>query len=140
LVYSYAGGVGIRSGDPQDVGRLLLAGLYHQGQLDRKESRPLEAAAAFEEMARRFPDDPTIQLLGVESLLQDRKDPAGALKALDGVAVPAGDQRIALRVGLLRADALAQTGQTDSARTTLQALATAFPTNQRVKDQLAKLK
>ena len=27
LVYSYAGGVGIRSGEPQDVGRLLLAGL-----------------------------------------------------------------------------------------------------------------
>jgi uncharacterized membrane protein len=27
LVYAHAGGVGIRSGDPADVGRLLLAGL-----------------------------------------------------------------------------------------------------------------
>jgi len=29
LVYAHAGGVGIRSGEPTDVGRLLLAGLYH---------------------------------------------------------------------------------------------------------------
>src|SRR3990172_4974923 len=34
LVYSYAGGVGIRSGDPADVERLLLAGLYQQGQVE----------------------------------------------------------------------------------------------------------
>ena len=38
LVYSYAGGIGIRSGAPEDVGRLLLAGLYHQAQLDRKSA------------------------------------------------------------------------------------------------------
>src|SRR5512134_3236904 len=30
VVYSYAGGVGLRSGDPEDVSRLLVAGLYHQ--------------------------------------------------------------------------------------------------------------
>src|SRR5262249_33235669 len=30
LVYSYAGGVGTRSGDPADVGRLLVAAAYNQ--------------------------------------------------------------------------------------------------------------
>src|SRR5262249_16749183 len=34
LVYSYAGGVGIQNKDPAEVGRLLLAGLYHQAQVD----------------------------------------------------------------------------------------------------------
>ncbi len=36
LVYSYAGGIGLRTGEPEDVGRLLLAGQYHQAMLDRK--------------------------------------------------------------------------------------------------------
>src|SRR3954447_10256857 len=36
LVYAYAGGVGIRSGDPEDVSRLLTAGLYNEAQLQRK--------------------------------------------------------------------------------------------------------
>src|SRR5215470_2946030 len=36
LVYAYAGGIGIRSGEPADVHRLLLAGLYHQAQLDER--------------------------------------------------------------------------------------------------------
>ncbi len=44
LVYSYAGGVGIRTTDSTDVERLLLAGLYHQSALDRKEGRASDAA------------------------------------------------------------------------------------------------
>jgi hypothetical protein len=44
LVYRYAGGVGIRSGDPADVTRLLLAGLYHQADADRRAGRDDEAA------------------------------------------------------------------------------------------------
>ena len=39
LVYAYAGGVGIRSGDPADVERLLLAGLYNGAQAERKAGR-----------------------------------------------------------------------------------------------------
>src|SRR2546427_7722854 len=42
LVYGYAGGVGIRSGDPADVARLLVAGLYQQGMLDRRQGKPAE--------------------------------------------------------------------------------------------------
>ena len=46
LVYAYAGGVGIRSGDPADVERLLLAGLYNEAQAERKAGRLNESAAA----------------------------------------------------------------------------------------------
>ena len=40
LVYSYAGGVGIRSGDPKDVERLFIVGAYQQAMADRKADRP----------------------------------------------------------------------------------------------------
>src|SRR5678815_3514851 len=39
LVYAYAGGVGIRSGKPEDVGRLLVAGLYNESQIARKAGK-----------------------------------------------------------------------------------------------------
>src|SRR2546425_1330126 len=61
LVYAHAGGVGIRSGDPADVGRLLLAGLYHQAQLDEKAGRSADAATLMELAARRFPSDEAVQ-------------------------------------------------------------------------------
>ncbi|HEY9226622.1 MAG TPA: DUF2231 domain-containing protein, partial [Gemmatimonadaceae bacterium] len=34
LVYSYAGGPGLRTGAPKDLERLLVAGLYNQSQAD----------------------------------------------------------------------------------------------------------
>ena len=40
LVYSYAGGVGTRSGDPEDVTRLLVAGLYHAARTDATPATP----------------------------------------------------------------------------------------------------
>src|SRR5258705_3993652 len=43
LVYAYAGGVGIRSGNPDDVGRLLVAGRYHPATLRRQAGRTAEA-------------------------------------------------------------------------------------------------
>src|SRR5207245_9429009 len=52
LVYAYAGGVGIRSGNPDDVDRLLVAGLYHQAMLDRKAGRAAEAAALIRQLAQ----------------------------------------------------------------------------------------
>src|SRR2546426_12629456 len=42
LVYGYAGGVGVRSGDPADVARLLVAGLYQQAMLDRRQGKPAD--------------------------------------------------------------------------------------------------
>jgi len=48
LVYAHAGGVGIRSGDPEDVARLLLAGLYEQADVDEKVGRGGDAATLLE--------------------------------------------------------------------------------------------
>jgi uncharacterized membrane protein len=62
LVYAFAGGVGIRSGDPKDVERLLLAGYYHQALAERTAGRPeqaaalLTAAAALEPVLKAFPN------------------------------------------------------------------------------------
>src|SRR6185436_8145115 len=52
LVYGHAGGVGIRSGDPEDVARLFLAGLFRQAQLEQAR-RVSGAACLFELAARR---------------------------------------------------------------------------------------
>jgi uncharacterized membrane protein len=139
LVYSYAGGVGIRSGEPEDVARLLLAGLYHQAQLDRKEGRPAEAARLVEEMARRFPDDLEVRLLAAESLLLDAKDAEGALATLDRVSVPEESRRLQIRHGVLRADALQGAGRTAEARSLLEELLERYPDNRAVKEKLSNL-
>src|SRR6267378_3718994 len=47
LVYAYAGGVGIRSGDTADVNRLYLAGLYQAAQ---------PARAVLEQLRSSYPD------------------------------------------------------------------------------------
>ncbi len=139
LVYSYAGGVGIRSGEPEDVTRLLLAGLYHQAQLDRKEGRPAEAARLVDEMARRFPEDLDVLLLSAESRLLDQKDAAGALAALDRISVPQDSRRLVSRHGVLKADALLEAGQAAEARTVLEELLARFPDNRTVKERLSAL-
>lgn len=139
LVYSYAGGIGIRTGDPEDVGRLLLAGQYHQAMLDRKNGKPDDAAALISDMARRFPNDTSILLMQIESTLRDRQDPAGALTALDAFQPPADNRRLVMSAGILRVDALAATGQKDSARAALTALMAAIPDNPRLKAKLDSL-
>ena len=139
LVYEYGGGPGLRSGDPEDVGRLLTAGLYNQAMLDRREGKHAEAAELIDALAQRAPDDPTIQLLRIESLIQDRKDGTGALGALAGVSVPADDARLRGRVGMLTVDAWEAAGRIDSARAVLERLIAAAPTNQRLKDRLERL-
>jgi uncharacterized membrane protein len=139
LVYSYAGGVGIRTGAPEDVNRLLLAAAYHQAQLDRKEGRPQDAASVIAEAARRFPGDAGVQMLAAESLLLDRGDPAAALEAMGRIAVKPDDARARTRHGLLTADAQLAAGQKDAARATLTKLAADFPQSQRVKQKLDAL-
>src|SRR5882757_2983898 len=57
LVYNYAGGIGIRSGDTTDVSHLLMAGLYHSAQAARTRHDSAAAAELFAEIARRFPND-----------------------------------------------------------------------------------
>ncbi|HEY3280260.1 MAG TPA: DUF2231 domain-containing protein [Gemmatimonadales bacterium] len=139
LVYSYAGGVGIRSGDSTDVQRLLVAGLYHAAQQARARHDSAGAAELFGELARRFPDDTAVRLLAIESLIRDRRDAKGALVALAKVTVPADNQRLRLRAGSLKADAFEVAGQRDSVRATLEQLARDFPDNTRIRDRLARM-
>jgi predicted Zn-dependent protease len=139
LVYSYAGGVGIRFGETEDVARLLLAGLYHQAQLDRKAGRPAEASRLIEEMARRFPDDLEVQMLAAESLLLDGKDAEGAIAALDRISVPQESRRLVSRHGILWADALQGAGRAAEARSVLEALLARYPDSSSVKEKLTNL-
>jgi uncharacterized membrane protein len=139
LVYSYAGGPGIRTGNPKDVERLLTAGLYNEAQVERKAGKGEEANRLIQVLVQR---DPTVdtRLLWAESLLLDKKDPTAGLAALDSITVRPDDARLRPRRDMLVADALRQAGRTDSARTVLQALATQFPTNPRIKAKLDSLK
>jgi len=137
LVYEYAGGPGLRSGDPADVGRLLVAGVYNQAQADRKAGRPGDAAALVSAIAPRFASDPSVQVMAAESALLDRKDPAAALDILGRTTVPQDNARLRMRHGLLMADALEAAGRPDAARATLQQLASAFPESGRIKQRLA---
>jgi len=140
LVYSYAGGPGLRTGRPADVERLLLAGLYNQSREDRKAGRLADAAVLVDEMARRFPQNPEARLLRVESLMLDRKDYAAARIAADSVSLPASDARLRARQATLKADAYLGLSQADSARAVLAAAVAAFPQNVRLKAKLDSIK
>jgi uncharacterized membrane protein len=139
LVYSYAGGIGLQRKDPADVGRLLMAGLYHQAQLDRKDGKADEAAALIELAARRNPADVEVQLLRAESILLDRKDVPGATAALAAITPPADQPRLRVRHAILLADALVAAGQKDAAKAALTPLAAQFPNDQRLKRKLQEL-
>jgi uncharacterized membrane protein len=140
LVYSYAGGPGLRTGNPEDTERLLLAGLYNQAMADRKAGRHAEANELITMMARRFPGDTTVQLLNAESLSLDAKKYPEALAALDAVKTAPTDARLGARKANLRADIFLAMGQRDSARAVLTAAVTAFPNNTRLKARLDSLK
>ena len=140
LVYSYAGGVGIRSGEPQDVQRLLIAGLYQQAKAARAAGRRDEAQRLTEELVRQAPTDPSVTLLSIESMITDRQDPRAALAALAALTVPEDNPRFAIQKGLMQSEALAAAGRKDSARAVLEDLQKRFPRAQRsVAEALAKL-
>lgn len=136
LVFSYAGGIGVRTGSDEDVGRLLLAGLYHQAQLDRKNGRAEDAATLVELALRRHPDDLEVGLMAAESHLVDRRDPEGALDALSRLQPSNEDARLRIRKGLLEADALEAMGDVGKARERLESLLEEFPNNSRLTRRL----
>jgi uncharacterized membrane protein len=140
IVYAHAGGPGIRSGDPADVERLLLAGLYHQAQQDRRAQRPGEAAQLIDQALRRFPKDTEIQLLAAESALLDRRDPAAATAILAQISVAPDNRVLRIRHGTLQVDALEASGQQDAALAAMQTLTSAFPGNERLQQRLAQMK
>jgi hypothetical protein len=140
LVYSYAGGIGIRSGDPADVNRLLLAGLYNGAQSERKAGRHDEASKLMALAAERHPNDAEVQLAAAESLLLDRKDPRAAIEKLRSVQPPQDDRSLRIRHGMLTADALEAAGQKEGAAAVVQALVTEYPDVVRLKQRLETLK
>jgi uncharacterized membrane protein len=136
LVYSYAGGPGLRSGDPKDVDRLLIAGLYNESVRERKAGRPEDAATLVDELAHRMASDPEVKLLRVESLIVDRKNYSGAMAALDSVAIEPSNARLGARAAMLKANAYIGLGKTDSARAVLTAAISAMPQNRGLKAKL----
>ena len=139
LVYGYAGGIGIRSGDPADVNRLFIAGVYQQALQDREQGRGEQGAALLDMAAARFPDHTELQLLTIEWTTDVRKDAATALQKLDTVRIPPDTPRLRVRAGLVRAGALAAQGNIDGARGVLQTLKTEFPNNAQIQRRLDAL-
>jgi uncharacterized membrane protein len=122
LVYSYGGGVGVRSGDTADVRRLLVAGLYDKAMVDRRAGQRDAAAQLTDQLQTLMPGDTSARLLRIQSMLRDRKDARGALAALDSIAVTPDDRRLRFQKALLQAEALDSAGMRDSARAVLTAL------------------
>jgi uncharacterized membrane protein len=139
LVYGYAGGVGIRSGDPKDVERLLLAGYYHQALAERSAGHADQAADLLSAAAARFPGDPEVQMLAADSLLRDRNNPQGALDALAKVTLPGGNRFIAFQHATLQADAYEALGDKDAAAAALESVLKAFP-NPRLQQRVDALR
>jgi uncharacterized membrane protein len=133
IVYGYAGGVGTRSGKPEDIQHLLVAGLYNGARADREAGDTAGAVRLTEELARQMPGDPGVGFLVVRSVLTDRHDPAGAMAALDSLPLPADNPRIALQAAMLRSDIFVALSQPDSARAALQAVLQKYPDNPMVK-------
>jgi uncharacterized membrane protein len=140
LVYSYGGGPGLRTGNPQDVDRLLLAGLYNQSREDRKAKRTADAAALVDLMAKRYPADTTVKFLHAESLLLDTKDYRRALAVVDSISLSPTDGRQRARQATLKADIYLALGKQDSARAVLAPVVEAFPQNARLKAKLDSIK
>ena len=139
LVYNYAGGIGTRSGDPKDVGRLMVAGLYQQARLDRQATKGAEGAALIDLAAARFPENLELQLMSIEWTTDVKQDPAGALQRLDALSVSQAENRLRTRAGLARATALKAQGNIDGARQVLMTLKGEFPTNVQIQRRLDEL-
>ena len=129
IVYEYAGGVGVRSGDTTDVRHLLVAGLYNNLRLDRQNHDKAGAARMAEEMVRRMPADTTVKLLAIESMIRDRGDGRGALAALARISADTSNRRVQSRKGTLTAVAYVAAGVPDSARIVYEALKARYPNN-----------
>lgn len=139
LVYNYAGGIGIRSGQPQDVGNLLVAGIYHQAMLDRQADRAAEGMALLDVAAARFPQNLELQLMAIEWTTEVKHDPGTAILRLDAISVPQADGRLRTRAGLARAGALTAQGNIVGARQVLMTLKGEFPNSVQVQRRLDEL-
>ena len=138
-VYGYGGGVGTRSGQPEDVNRLFVTGVYQQALQDRENGKNEEAMALIDMAAARVPANVELQLLAAEWTNDVKKDPAAALRRLDAMQIPADDTRNRIRAGLARVSALLAQGNRDGARAVVQTLKAELPDNAQVNRRLAEL-
>lgn len=138
LVYGHAGGVGIRSGDPEDVARLLLAGLFRQAEVDERRGQGADAVELLVLAARRFPRDVEVQLRAAEGLLEDRHDAAAALALLERLGPTPDQPRLRFRRGWLTAGALEALGRRSEARVVLEQMRAEFPDSLRLRSRLAR--
>jgi len=132
LVFDWAGGVGIRSGDTTDVAHLLTAGLYEQAMVARGAHRPGEADTLLTMLDRLHPTDPNVALVYAQSLMMDRKDPKAALVVLNGIVVPDSVGFMRARVAFAKVDVFSAMGMNDSARATLTTLSRQVGDNPRL--------
>lgn len=136
LVYSYAGGVGVRTGDTADVRRLLVAGLYNNIPLARKAGHADEAARLTDQLQQLMPSDTAVRMMHIQSLIRDRKDPKQALAALDSITVTPNNRRMRFQKAMLQAEALDSAGMRDSARAVLTTLKKDVPQAARTVDEM----
>jgi hypothetical protein len=140
IVYEYAGGVGVRSGDTSDVRHLLVAGLYNNLRLDRTNHDKEGAARMVEELSRVMPADTTVKFLVIESMIRDKNDGRGALTALAAINAAPDNRRVQFRKATLTSDAYVAAGVPDSARIVLEALKAKYPQNaQRIQQMIDRL-
>lgn len=140
LVYSYAGGIGTRSGEAADVDRVFIAGVYQKAQQLRQQGDVEGAGRLVDLLARQYPGNPDVQLYAADFQLTARRDAAGALQRIDTLAAEGSDPRFPVRVGMTKASALEALGRKDEARRLLEELKTKYPASagalQRRLDQL----
>jgi len=101
--------------------------------------RAEQAAGLIAQAAERYAADPEVQMLAAESKLVDRKDPQGAIAALNAVQLPADNRFMAFRKAGLLADAYEATGRKPEAAAALEAMLKVFP-NARLQQRLDALR
>ena len=142
LVYNYAGGIGLRSGDTTDIRRLLVAALYHDAGRERSAGHKADAARLVQELVRQMPGDTTVRFMAIESMIKDDNKPRQALDSLNAMSFAPNNLRMQSRKEQLRADAYVAAGVPDSARIVLTALKAKLPPGpgqQRIQDAIDKL-
>ncbi|MGE3277501.1 MAG: DUF2231 domain-containing protein [Vicinamibacterales bacterium] len=136
LVYEYAGGIGTRSGDPEDIANLLVAGVYQQAQQDRAAGHPEQSTPLVHWVANRYRDRIDLQLMAAEWQTEVEHEPEQALARLDALDLPVEDARLRVRAGILRANALLAQGNRAGALGVLQTLKAEYPTNPQIQRRI----
>ncbi len=140
LVYSYIGGPGLRTGKPEDIQRLLIAGLYEGALAARKEGRSEQAARLTDELVRAAPNDTAIMFVAAESAIRDRHDPRAALAMVDSIQASPANRRVMIQKASLQAEAYRALQMPDSATAVLDDLVRRYPDDRFLKGMVARMK